>query len=69
MKGHQMDYELSYILWRGIHDALEKAIERRDKKAVEPLKRAVEYYNKHFVTSGKYLEDLLSKLESLKGGN
>lgn len=65
MKGHPLDYELSYIVWSGIYDAIRRALEREDKEALQPLKEAVEFYNKNFLTSGKYLEDLLSKLEAI----
>jgi len=65
MKGHPLYYELSYILCSGIYGALRKAIERKDKEAVEPLKKAVEYYNEHFVTSGKCLVEMLGELEAL----
>jgi len=61
-----MEYELRFIVWNGIHSAIEKAIESKDIEAFVPLKEAVEYYNQNFVLSGRELERLLKKLESLK---
>lgn len=65
MKGHLLDYELGYIIWKGIHEAINKAVERRDPEAYLLLKEAVEYYNENFVLSGRELERMLKKLESL----
>ncbi|WP_422445377.1 hypothetical protein [Thermoanaerobacterium sp. DL9XJH110] len=65
IKGHPMEYELRFIVWCGIHDALKKAIERKDVEAVETLKEAVEFYNRKFIICGKELEELLRVLESI----
>ncbi|HHW02059.1 MAG TPA: hypothetical protein GXX35_04495 [Thermoanaerobacterales bacterium] len=65
MKGHPMDYELAYIIWNGINEAIVKAVERRDADAYVSLKEAVDYYNENFVLSGRELERMLKKLESL----
>lgn len=65
MKGYPMEYELRYIVWNGIHEAINKAVERRDTGAYLLLKEAVEYYNENFVLSGRELERMLKKLESL----
>ncbi len=66
MKGHPMEYELRFIVWCGINDALKKAIERKDVEAAVTLKEAVEFYNRKFIICGKELEDLLNELEYLK---
>lgn len=65
MEGYPMEYELRFIVWNGIHEAIEKVIERKDVEAYVSLKEVVEYYNENFVLSGNELERILKKLESL----
>lgn len=66
MKGYPREYELKFIVWCGISEALKKAIERKDVEAAGTLKEAVEFYNREFMICGKELEGLLNELESLK---
>lgn len=66
MKENSIEYELPFIVWGALHDALEKAIKRKNVEAIKSLREAVDFYNKEFIISGKDLDDLLNELESLK---
>ena len=66
MKGNSIEYELPFIVWGALHDALEKAIKRKNFEAIKSLREAVDFYNREFIISGEDLEDLLNELKSLK---